>query len=43
MMFDLKSDGSKWDVNGHLFIVMHLHSDEKYLIALPFDDGSHIL
>ena len=44
MMFDLKSDGSKWEaVNGYLFIVMKLHTDEKYLIALPFDDAGHIL
>ena len=43
MMFDLKSDGSKWDVNGYLLIVITLQTEEKYLIALPFDDASHIL
>ena len=43
MMFDLKSDGSKWDVNGYLLIVINLRSNEKYLIALPFGDESHIL
>ena len=42
-MFDLKSDGSKWDVNGYLLIVINLRSNEKYLIALPFGDESHIL